>query len=232
VSNLLLILYFNKVGEIIEGIGRVQNQLDINLEYLLTILSNSYFLWWWQYFQYFLNCIISYVIFPLLSFLLQGLSILSSSETLYNAVFRQDEVDDDEYKLFGLHPSVWIPTSGLILEDIPQLSIQVFFAISSGRALSIIQICSFIFTGWHICFVLKSRWHKRDEVDTKKRNAPVEFALGGVDIFLATIDNSFDLIIAAPLILFSCFCQRKQNAPAVAEPFPDVGDNDHFHFVG
>eukprot|EP00597_Dinobryon_sp_UTEXLB2267_P012940 CAMPEP_0170113422 /NCGR_PEP_ID=MMETSP0020_2-20130122/9880_1 /TAXON_ID=98059 /ORGANISM="Dinobryon sp., Strain UTEXLB2267" /LENGTH=165 /DNA_ID=CAMNT_0010339777 /DNA_START=1412 /DNA_END=1909 /DNA_ORIENTATION=- len=48
----------------------------------------------------------------------------------------------------------WILT-GAILEDLPQLTLQIAFAVVNSRS-SYLQIVSLIFSGWHIAFIFIS----------------------------------------------------------------------------
>jgi hypothetical protein len=133
------------------------------------------------------------------------ITILSSPETLFHYAFREEEVDNDDFKLFGLHPAWWTSLFGL-LEDVPQLIIQIIFA-SYSQQLTIIQIASFVFSGWHVTYIVGTRWYKCE-------NVPLGILYEETDAFLSIaslITTSLISLVMSVVCFFSgLICRAKK----------------------
>jgi len=90
----------------------------------------------------------------------------------------------------------WILT-GAILEDIPQLALQIAFAVVNSRS-SYLQIVSLIFSGWHIAFIFISLTLVDQTNEPFKNSSPID----NIDTVLGVGLDMYSTLIAIIAVIF------------------------------
>jgi len=117
-----------------------------------------------------------------------GVVIFVINALWYGIVFSNSETT---YLLLNHHPKYYdvITMTGMCVEDIPQLCIQITYSIHMkykfGYSLTGIQIASFTFTGWRLMFTIAHKYmmrHRRPSPVTDTPGVMVELAESAISL--------------------------------------------------